>query len=107
MNHCYRFEIIGINVGQDGSKIVVIGLRIRSTCHKRNRTVGNGKHLKVTFTNLQKDIVIDGIGFDLASKINLLTNKRVACAFQLVINKWNSKVSPQLQIVDIKTYGNK
>ncbi len=66
------------------------------------KTVGNGQHLKVTFTDRAGRAVVDGIGFGLASKLDLLSVDSVAVAFHLVANEWQGRRSPQLQLLDIK-----
>ncbi len=66
------------------------------------KTVGNGKHLKVTFTDAARSVVIDAIGFGLHDKLQLLYNPQVELAFSLEINTWLGRESPQLVLVDIK-----
>lgn len=66
------------------------------------KTVGDGSHVKATFTDRQNGIVIDGIGFGLSRKMPLFQKNDVSVAFHLTINEWNNVKRPQLQIVDIK-----
>lgn len=66
------------------------------------RTVGDGRHVKVTFRDNEKGIVIDGIGFNLSHLMPLLNQKKPKVAFHLDINEWQGSIRPQLHIVDIK-----
>lgn len=60
-------------------------------------------HLKCRFE--QEGRIIDGIGFNLANRINSITKTQVQIAFQASKNEFNGKITPQLQIIDIKEYG--
>lgn len=66
------------------------------------RTVGDGSHVKATFTDKSGGVIIDGIGFGLGDKMPLFQKENIAVAFHLTINEWNQVKRPQLQIVDIK-----
>jgi single-stranded-DNA-specific exonuclease len=66
------------------------------------RAVGNGSHLKATFIDKTRKLVVDAIGFGLANKIQLLHKPDVELAFNLDINTWQGKESLQLQLLDIK-----
>lgn len=66
------------------------------------RPVGDGSHLKATFTDRNGNRVIDGIGFGLAHKLELFYKESPELVFSLEQNEWNGRVSPQLQLVDIK-----
>ena len=66
------------------------------------KCVGNGDHLKATFTDVSDKIVIEGIGFGLAEKINIMRKNKLELAFNLTINEWRGVESPQLQLLDIK-----
>jgi len=66
------------------------------------RTVGDGTHVKATFTDRSGSVIIDGIGFGLGEKIPLFQKPSLAVAFHLTINEWNNVRRPQLQIVDVK-----
>lgn len=67
-----------------------------------SRLVGNGSHLKVTFANADKSIIIDGIGFQLASKRQQLVGRAPELAFKLEKNTWRGTSKPQLMLIDIK-----
>ncbi|MGE4170274.1 MAG: single-stranded-DNA-specific exonuclease RecJ [Candidatus Margulisiibacteriota bacterium] len=67
------------------------------------KVVGNGQHLKATFTDKTGKKVIDAIGFGLASKLTALQKPKVELAFGLEINEWQGTTLPQLQLVDIKS----
>lgn len=66
------------------------------------RPVGNGDHLKVTFTDESGKIVLDGIGFGLAKKRNSLQKPFPELAFMLEINEWQNRKLVQLNLVDIR-----
>jgi len=66
------------------------------------KIVGNGSHLKATFSDLSGKMVIDAIGFGLAPKLELLYKRKVELAFNLSINTWAGNERLQLQLVDIK-----
>lgn len=60
-------------------------------------------HLKCRFE--QDGRIIDGIGFNLADRIKSITNPQVQIAFQVSKNEFNGRITPQLEIIDIKEYG--
>jgi single-stranded-DNA-specific exonuclease len=66
------------------------------------RTVGDGSHIKATFTDSSGKVIIDGIGFGLSAKMPLFQKRDIAVAFHLTINEWKNVRRPQLQIVDVK-----
>jgi len=66
------------------------------------KTVGNGTHLKATFTDQDERVVIDGIGFGLADKMDKLYQKEFEILFHLDINTWQGRVLPQLNLIDIR-----
>jgi single-stranded-DNA-specific exonuclease len=66
------------------------------------KTVGDGSHLKVTFSEKSGKFVFDAIGFGLSSKLNLLYNKNVELVFNLELNTWSGQEMAQLKLVDIK-----
>ncbi len=68
------------------------------------KQVGADKtHLKVSVTQNGKGSRIDGIGFNLGDKLDLITNQKpFMAAYVIDENEWNNKVSLQLQIKDIK-----
>ena len=60
-------------------------------------------HLKVNVTQNGRGRKIGGIGFNLGNKYDLITNhKPFMAAYALDENEWNSMVSLQLRIKDIK-----
>ncbi len=66
------------------------------------KKVGDGSHLKATFTDPDGKFVIDAIGFKLSDKMHLLYNKNIELIFNLEMNEWNGRTLPQLQVVDLK-----
>jgi single-stranded-DNA-specific exonuclease len=59
------------------------------------------KHLK--FSLRQNGIVISGIGFGLADKIDILkSNKPVDIVYKLDENEWNGQKSLQMKVIDVK-----
>lgn len=66
------------------------------------KTVGDGSHLKVVFTDKEGNKVIDAIGFGLSSKLNLLYNNHVEVVFNLECNEWQGRRRTQLKLIDIK-----
>ena len=66
------------------------------------KTVGDGSHLKATFEDKSGQKIIEGIGFGLADKIELLHRPLVQVAFYVSINEWQGRQKVQLQMVDIK-----
>jgi len=66
------------------------------------KTVGNGTHLKVTFTDKSGKQVFDAIGFSLSEKIEKLYKKEVEIIFTLDTNDWSGRPVPQLKLIDIK-----
>ena len=66
------------------------------------RLVGNGEHIKATFTSHDDSVIVDAIGFGLKDKFNKLKNKKVELLFNLEINSWQGRNTPQLNLLDIK-----
>jgi len=66
------------------------------------RLVGKGKHVKVTFSTVSGDRVVDAIGFGLAHKLPELQQKNPELAFHLEVNTWGGGALPQLQLVDVR-----
>ncbi|NQY73737.1 MAG: single-stranded-DNA-specific exonuclease RecJ [Candidatus Margulisbacteria bacterium] len=66
------------------------------------KCVGDGTHLKATFTDEKGKVMIEGIGFGLAHKIELLYQPHIELAFHLGINSFKGVEVSQLQLVDIK-----
>ncbi len=65
------------------------------------RLVGNQEHLKVTFATKDNKI-LDGIGFNMADKLNLLYKKDIQVVFTLEISNWRGKNQVEINIVDLK-----
>jgi single-stranded-DNA-specific exonuclease len=66
------------------------------------RLVGKGKHVKVTFSTMSGDRVVDAIGFGLAHKLPALQQKNPELVFHLEVNTWGGTHLPQLQLVDVR-----
>jgi single-stranded-DNA-specific exonuclease len=69
-----------------------------------SREVGSG-HLKLRVET--GGARIDGIGFGLADRIDpaSLTGARVDVAYQLTVNEWRGRRSPQMKLLDVRTPG--
>ncbi len=67
------------------------------------KQVGNGQHLKVTFTDPSGLRIIDGIGFGLGHQLSTVYQPGIDIAFHLESNTWGGRESAQLQILDIKS----
>ena len=66
------------------------------------RLVGEGRHVKATLANREQKVVIDAIGFNLGAKFPLFQKEDVSLLFHVGLNSWQGRLSPQLQVVDIK-----
>lgn len=66
------------------------------------RLVGKGRHVKVTFSTMSGDRVVDAIGFGLAHKLPALQQKNPELAFHLEVNTWGGGSLPQFQLVDVR-----
>lgn len=66
------------------------------------KAVGDGTHMKATFTNTSESLYIDGIGFGLSHKMEHLYRSQFRLAFSLEVNEWQQKEKVQIQILDIK-----
>ena len=66
------------------------------------KKVGDGSHLKMTLTNSDQSLVIDGIGFGLGHKLEYLYHPRIELAFHLDVNEWQGRRRVQLNVIDIK-----
>ncbi len=61
------------------------------------------KELHVKFSLRQDDVVMSGIGFNLAEKFSLLQLKKpVDVVYTLDENEWNGQTTLQLKVIDIK-----
>ena len=60
-------------------------------------------HLKISMTQPNSDVVIDGIGFNLGDKIDdVASGVPFDVVFTLETNKWNNRETLQLNIKDIR-----
>ena len=66
------------------------------------KTVGNGQHLKCTFSDRSGKMMVDAIGFRLSEKIDRLYKKNVELVFHLDVNRWMGRDTMQLKLIDIK-----
>ena len=66
------------------------------------RLVGNGSHIKATFSDDAFTLRLDGIGFGLGDKLALFNQNRCYIAFNLHTNTWQNKTRLQLNILDVK-----
>ena len=60
-------------------------------------------HLKCRFE--QDHAIIDGIGFDLGPRLNLLRSPNVCIAFHVSTNNYMGRIKPQLELIDIQANG--
>ena len=67
-----------------------------------SKPVGNGKHLKATFSDRSGEFVVDAIGFGLVDKIECLYKKNVELIFHLDKNAWMGRETAQLRLIDIR-----
>ncbi|MEK9727937.1 MAG: DHHA1 domain-containing protein, partial [Candidatus Margulisiibacteriota bacterium] len=69
------------------------------------RNVGQTKaHVKFRFE--ENNCIMDGIGFNLSDKMANINCQRVWIAFHISKNEFRGSITPQLEIIDIKPYGN-
>ena len=69
------------------------------------RKVGQTKaHVKFRFQ--ESNSIVDGIGFNLSDQMDKIDSQKVRIAFHISKNEFNGSVTPQLEIIDIKSYGN-
>lgn len=62
-----------------------------------------GEHIKFSiFQEEYPDIIIDGIGFGMAEKFNIIQNGLFDIVYSLEENHWNGKSNLQLMVSDIK-----
>tara|TARA_A100001015_G_scaffold62171_1_gene68553 strand:- start:93 stop:1784 length:1692 start_codon:yes stop_codon:yes gene_type:complete len=66
------------------------------------KLVGNGEHIKAVLANQDESVIVDAIGFGLKEKFNILKQKRIQIVFNLEINTWQGRSTPQLHLLDIK-----
>ena len=69
-----------------------------------SKIVGKDKnHLKLSLRELKSGLIMNGIGFNMADKADLVkSGVPLSVAYTLEENHWNNKVSLQLRIKDIK-----
>lgn len=66
------------------------------------RLVGNGGHLKASFSDAGGRFVFDGIGFGLSDRLALLQRGRVHVVCHLGVNEWQGRQTVQLELLDVK-----
>jgi single-stranded-DNA-specific exonuclease len=67
------------------------------------RVIGNGDHLKLSFTDGER--IIDGVGFGMGALFNTLRQvKQVEVAFNLGVNTWQGRTNLQLIVKDLRAY---
>lgn len=64
------------------------------------KTVGDGSHVSVTFSDGNN--MIDGIGFGMAGQIDKFKHDQIEIVYHLKINRWNDRQSVQIQLIDIR-----
>ncbi len=69
-----------------------------------SRPVGKDKaHLKLSLRDLKSGIIMNGIGFNLGHKAELVkSGVPVSIVYTLEENKWNNRVTMQMRVKDIK-----
>lgn len=67
------------------------------------RIIGNGDHLKLSFTDGER--IIEGVGFGMGHLFDRLRSvKQVEVAFNLGVNTWQGRTSLQLIVKDLRAY---
>ena len=71
------------------------------------RTVGGGKHLKMTIVGHDYSQVLDGIGFGLGGRASELHyGSLIDIVFHLEVNEWQGRRSLQLNVQDLRSSAN-
>jgi len=84
--------------GPDNLRPVFLTRNVRDTGFSK---VVKDKHLR--FSLRQNGVVFNGIGFDMADKMELLASgKPVDVVYKIDENEWNGQKSLQLRIIDVK-----
>lgn len=70
-----------------------------------SKTVGkDNTHIKLSLRDLKSGIVMNGIGFNLGDKIDIVkSGKPLKVVYSLDENHWNGRTTLQLRIKDVKT----
>ena len=70
-----------------------------------SKTVGkDNAHIKLSLRDLKSGIVLNGIGFNLGDKIDIVkSGKPLKVVYSLDENHWNGRTTLQLRIKDVKT----
>jgi single-stranded-DNA-specific exonuclease len=66
------------------------------------KTVGDGSHLKATFSDKKGLFLFEAIGFGLAHKLELLYKQKVEVVFNVQVNNWGGQNNVQLNLLDLK-----
>lgn len=82
--------------GPENMKPVFISRQVRDTGYSR---IIKEKHIR--FSLRQQDTVLSGIGFNMAGKMNLLSQP-IDIVYTLDENVWNGERSLQLRVLDVK-----
>ena len=84
------------------------GLFLCRQCQVRSvRTVGGGKHLKMTIVGHDYSQVLDGIGFGLGGRASELHyGSLIDIVFHLEVNEWQGRRSLQLNVQDLRSSAN-
>ncbi|WP_421750646.1 single-stranded-DNA-specific exonuclease RecJ [Croceimicrobium sp.] len=79
-------------------------LRCRNLIDRGSRTVGDeAQHLKISVVDPDSGLCLEGIGFNLGPKLELLQSQQpVALLFHLELNVFRGQASLQLRVLDIK-----
>lgn len=77
---------------------------IRGLKNQNSRRVGEeAKHLKLNLVDPSNGICLEGIGFNLGKKINLLdSGEELALIFHLELNDFRGQISLQMRVLDLK-----
>jgi single-stranded-DNA-specific exonuclease len=60
------------------------------------------EHIKFSIKRVQKGDTIDGIGFGLGYKYNMVKDDFFDICYQIEENEWNDKVSLQMMVKDVR-----
>jgi single-stranded-DNA-specific exonuclease len=84
--------------GPDNMKPVFVAKNVSNTGFSK---VVKEQHIR--FSVQQKNIQINGIGFNMAHKYDILqNNKFIDIVFNIDLNEWNGNTNVQLKVIDFK-----
>jgi single-stranded-DNA-specific exonuclease len=84
--------------GPDNMKPVFIAKNVSNTGFSK---IVKEQHIR--FSVQQKNIQINGIGFNMAHKYDILqNNKFIDIVFNIDLNEWNGNTNVQLKVIDFK-----